>query len=325
MIEKDRVFLSYARADDHPDFKDPQKSLLRRLYNDLSNNGFDVWWDRESMPSRALSFLQEIRMAIDDADRFVLVIGPEALNSKYVRAEWEYALSICKPIVPILKHGNYDLIPQPLGGFHCVDFRNSQDYSSAFQELSRVLMDSIPSLANLIGVPSLPPNYLHRSGDINYLKQLVIVDLLDPTTIASSIQTTGLYGIAGIGKTVVASAFARDCDTRRAFHGGIVWLTLGQDKTPLAVLSSLETLLDATNSTEFTTEDQARLHLREILAEDNYLIIMDGMCQGSATTLLKRLRKILSDGRVNPHRIGRCLDDWLPAHKTLRMLSISSG
>jgi len=50
-----------------------------------------------------------------------------------------------------------------------------------------------------------------------------------------------------------------------------------------------------------------------------------GMCQGSATTLLKRLRKILSDGWVDPHCIRRSLYERFATHKTLRMLSISSG
>ncbi|MDD1745083.1 MAG: toll/interleukin-1 receptor domain-containing protein [Candidatus Methanoperedens sp.] len=43
------IFLSYARGDDEP--------FVRRLYEDLTAHGFDVWWDRISMPSRALTFL----------------------------------------------------------------------------------------------------------------------------------------------------------------------------------------------------------------------------------------------------------------------------
>ncbi|HMF36346.1 MAG TPA: TIR domain-containing protein [Isosphaeraceae bacterium] len=40
------LFLSYARGDDEP--------FVKRLYYDLSARGFSVWWDRESMPGRAL-------------------------------------------------------------------------------------------------------------------------------------------------------------------------------------------------------------------------------------------------------------------------------
>jgi len=37
-----RLFLSYARDDDEP--------FVRRLYDDLIKAGFDVWFDRLSMP-----------------------------------------------------------------------------------------------------------------------------------------------------------------------------------------------------------------------------------------------------------------------------------
>jgi len=76
------IFLSYARGDDEP--------FAKRLYQDLSAHGFSVWWDRVSMPGRALTFLQEIRDAITARDRFVLVVGPKAVTSDYVRAEWRY-------------------------------------------------------------------------------------------------------------------------------------------------------------------------------------------------------------------------------------------
>ena len=50
------IFLSYARDDD--------ESFVKQLYEDLTKRGFQVWWDRVSMPSRALTFLQEIRDAV---------------------------------------------------------------------------------------------------------------------------------------------------------------------------------------------------------------------------------------------------------------------
>jgi hypothetical protein len=56
MAELQCLFLSRARCDDEP--------FVRRLYHDLTARGFSVWWDRECMPNRALTFLQEIRDAI---------------------------------------------------------------------------------------------------------------------------------------------------------------------------------------------------------------------------------------------------------------------
>lgn len=64
------VFLSYARGDDEP--------FMKRLYHDLTGRGFEVWWDRVNMPSRGLTFHQEIADAISARERLLLVVGPGA-------------------------------------------------------------------------------------------------------------------------------------------------------------------------------------------------------------------------------------------------------
>jgi hypothetical protein len=72
--------------------------------------------------------LQEIRDAITgpDVDRVVLIVGPGALDSEYVRYEWQHALQCGKPVVPLLRIGDYaavgTLLPEQLKAFQCVDF-----------------------------------------------------------------------------------------------------------------------------------------------------------------------------------------------------------
>lgn len=78
----DRIFLSYGRGDDEP--------FVRRLRDDLTKAGFDVWFDRVSMPSRSLTFHQEIRDAIAARERLILVVGPKAVTSDYVTQEWQF-------------------------------------------------------------------------------------------------------------------------------------------------------------------------------------------------------------------------------------------
>ncbi len=51
-----KLFLSYARGDD--------EAFAKRLYADLTNAGFEVWWDRESLHSVKLAFHQQIKDAI---------------------------------------------------------------------------------------------------------------------------------------------------------------------------------------------------------------------------------------------------------------------
>ena len=77
--------LSYARAENEP--------LARELYQRLSAAGLAVWWDRVCMPARSLTFLQEIRLAVRDAERTVVIVDGPACQSEYVRAEWQYALA----------------------------------------------------------------------------------------------------------------------------------------------------------------------------------------------------------------------------------------
>src|SRR6516225_4491003 len=131
---KPDLFLSYARGDDEP--------FVACLYRDLTAEGFGVWWDRESMPNRGLKFTLEIRNAIDSCQRLLLVIGPEAIGSEYVRAEWEHALLFAKGVIPILRLGDYDLLPEELKSFHCPDFRSENRIS----ELLRILAEPVAEL-----------------------------------------------------------------------------------------------------------------------------------------------------------------------------------
>ena len=101
------VFLSCA--------KDNDKAFARRLYEDLAKAGFDVWLDCVSMPSRQLTFLQEIRDAIAARDRLLLVVGPRAVASDYVTQEWQFAyFAVNKCIVPVVRLDGVDTIGQPV-------------------------------------------------------------------------------------------------------------------------------------------------------------------------------------------------------------------
>jgi WD40 repeat protein len=216
---KPDLFLSYARGDDEP--------FVACLYRDLTAEGFGVWWDRESMPNRGLKFTLEIRNAIDSCQRLLLVIGPEAIGSEYVRAEWEHALLFAKGVIPILRLGDYDLLPEELKSFHCPDFRSENRIS----ELLRILAEPVAELGPLLTLdgPSLPEHFLPRRADLDRLRNTVLADVERPTVVTSAKQMAALQGMGGIGKTVLAAAFARATDTRRAFTDGIVWLTAGRE------------------------------------------------------------------------------------------------
>jgi hypothetical protein len=72
MADGQRLFLSCARKDDEP--------FVKGLYTHLTTAGFEVWWDRVSMPARGLTFTKEIADAIAGADRVLFICAPRRSN-----------------------------------------------------------------------------------------------------------------------------------------------------------------------------------------------------------------------------------------------------
>ena len=268
------VFLSYARTDDDPDYTDPQKSFLRRLYTDLTDAGYTVWWDRESMPSRALTFLQEIRDAITVCDKLILVVGPGALTSDYVKAEWEYALSICLPVIPILRAGDYPLVPPALNKLHIPDFRETRPYKDALDELKRILAEPAAPLGRLHAVPPLPQWYIQRSDDLDALAQAVCADTRQPVVTTPKKQIVALQGMGGIGKTVLASALCRECDVRRNFPDGVFWIEVGKDPQIATRLGDIGHAF-GDDRAEYPDEQRGRSRLTALLEGKAVLIVLD--------------------------------------------------
>src|ERR1700722_6504176 len=157
------LFLSYARGDDEP--------FVTRLHTDLIARGFDVWFDRVSMPSRNLTFHQEIRDAIAARDRLLLVVGHKAAESLYVRQEWQFAYFEAEKVVTlILRLGDYPLAIDELKLLHAEDFRDDAQYARHLDQLVRILGEPPPALGKLIAVPSLPPHFLSRTERLMALR-----------------------------------------------------------------------------------------------------------------------------------------------------------
>jgi len=255
MVEKPaRIFISYARGDD--------PAFVRRLRDDLlaraGANGdrpLKLFYDKQDMPSRGKSFLLEIRDFIGDpeTERLLLVVGPRAVDSPFVQAEWRAAHQRCVSIVPLLRLGrprharprnartvdleDYGLIPAEIQGtgVHAIDFRErrgslpGRTYEQAFEELWRVLGDR-PVLGELAAsVPSLPGNFVARGEYLKLLHQYVLPDANQPVNVQLERRFVVLTGMGGVGKSVTAAAFCRSCKTRRSFKDGIAWVRMGSN------------------------------------------------------------------------------------------------
>jgi len=278
-----RVFLSYARGDDEP--------FVKRLYEDLTASGLDVWWDRVSMPARQLTFHQEIGEAISAHDRFLFVIGPAAIRSAYVEQEWRWALKMDKPINPIVRLDDvradgdprdaYELIPDELKLINTEDFRGDAQYDFHLSNLVRQLTDSPPRLGALFEVPELPPHFLARPDILREIKDAVMVDLQKPVVISGAGARVGIQGMGGIGKSVLAAALVRDRDVRRAYPDGIVWVTVGQRPNVLGLLTELAQALECDDVLQ--NIGPAKTKLRELLLDKAVLLVLDDVWDTQVT------------------------------------------
>jgi NB-ARC domain len=77
-------------------------------------------------------------------------------------------------------------------------------------------------------VPNLPPHFLPRPVQLNFLKNQVLANTNQPVAITGKSRSVGVQGMGGIGKTVLATALARDEEVRSTFPDGVLWVTLGQ-------------------------------------------------------------------------------------------------
>ncbi len=272
------IFLSYARGDDEP--------FVRRLYEDLKAHGFKVWFDREDMPSRNLTFHQEIRDAVAAHDRLLLVIGPKAVASEYVRQEWQFAwFEGEKVVTPILRLGDYPLAIDELKLVHAEDFRNDADYPIHLKELVRILNEPPPPMGKLIAVPSLPAHYLSRTDRLIPLRDAIRSGLDSPAPfggmtarqqfhgIAGAAKHVGVHGMGGIGKSVLANLLAHDRKIREAFPDGIVWVGLGS--VPVVADLMRRVHVDFGGDGAFVTEHEGKAKLKELLSDKAVLLVLD--------------------------------------------------
>jgi tetratricopeptide (TPR) repeat protein len=277
------VFLSYARADDHPDYDDAAKSFMRRLYTALTAEGFDVWWDRASLPSRGEEFTVEIERAIRGCERFVLVCGPGAAESDYVRAEWHFALAECKPVTPILRAGDYAMIPPEVAGVNAIDCRPERDEAAAFRDIAARLRQDAP-LGVTVGVKRLPDAYVNRDAPFGQARHALMADAIQTTVISAPPRETtrsvgtqravAVYGLGGIGKSTLAAALAEDCAVRRHFADGVIWLEVGQTPTVAGLQASVGVHFGDSRDNYQDDRDGA-LSLSRLLKDKRALLVLD--------------------------------------------------
>lgn len=303
------VFVSYARGDDEP--------FVARLSSDLKAQNFEVWWDRLSMSARGLTFLQEIRDAIGNAERFVVVLGPEAKASAYVNAEMRHASIYGKPFNPVLRIGEFEDVPAELRRLHIEDFRDDDEYQLHLRNLIRQLSEPSAPMGELIGMPGLPANVLPRGEQVRALRAALLADLHGPVTFTGADSRLGLHGMGGIGKSVLANLLARDVEVRRAFPDGVVWVPFGHEPD-LAKLQR-DVLREFSEPGDSEGVEQGRVALSRLLDSRAVLLILDDVWErtdaGAFDVLGPRCRAVVTT------RDGGLLDSQGGARHEVQLLS----
>lgn len=126
------AFISYSRED---------AEFVDRLEADLRARGFNIWVDRRRLEGGS-EWEQELERAIAAHTLTIVSLSPRAVQSPYVRWEYETALRLGKRMVPVL----YKVCPIPsaLDKFQWIDFAGATDYAHALKELVYACQD--PSL-----------------------------------------------------------------------------------------------------------------------------------------------------------------------------------
>lgn len=145
------IFLSYSRKD---------LDVMRRLRDDLIAAGFTVWTDEGIEPGTP-SWKNEIERAIRESDCQVIIFSPDANNSRWVRAEIDFADTLQKPMFPVLARGDQTTsVPLGFSTYQWIDIRKPADYESGF----RMLADAISNRLNRAGdTPPAQPRRLAES------------------------------------------------------------------------------------------------------------------------------------------------------------------
>ncbi|MCB0187946.1 MAG: SUMF1/EgtB/PvdO family nonheme iron enzyme, partial [Caldilineaceae bacterium] len=128
------IFLSYSHQD---------SDIMAKLRADLSRAGFSVWTDEGLEPGTA-SWQRAIRRALREARCMVVILSPDAEQSKWVEIELGWAERFGLRIFPVLAKGEFDdAVPFSLVHVQQVDIR------TAYENVEIALL---PTLQRHLGV-----------------------------------------------------------------------------------------------------------------------------------------------------------------------------
>ena len=124
-------------------------------------------------------------------------------------------------------------------------------------------------------MPAIPTTFVPRPEHSDELKHRLLSENESGTLVVSAI-----YGLGGIGKSVLATVLAHDLEVRQRFSDGVLWVTLGQNPDLQKCLGDwIQALRDFDYKP--TTLGAASAHLRTLLFEKQMLLVVDDVWQSA--------------------------------------------
>jgi len=278
-----------------------------------------VWWDQASMESRGRTFLTEIRCAIADASRLVLVCSPAALESEYVRAEWEHARAEVVAITPVVRVAAADgfaaSIPRELAMLHAVNATQEAGFDAAVVELVR-LLEQPAARSSLYRVPQ--PSVALAREEEDELRGLVLAPSMSPVTLPAERRVLCVVGMGGVGKSTMVATCARSYEARFAVES-VHWLVVGVDPHLPALIEQLAADVGVVLPGGRSQQSHVEL-LSILLARRRSLIVLDDVwssdvvarfreAMGAQTTIIVTTRQVAVATDLNARTLEPALLD----------------
>lgn len=149
-----RVFISY---------KSEYRDLAIRVRDKLRAWGHQTWFDRDNI-GKGEYFREAIQNGLENSDVVIGIVTQEALKSREVLMEWDYAFS-GKSRLLLLRYQEIEL-PYWLSGIQYIDFSSNID--SAFEELQSALIESDTSHTLTNAAPEFIARHRATATDSHY-------------------------------------------------------------------------------------------------------------------------------------------------------------
>ncbi len=116
------VFISYSRSD---------SEFVDKLEDDLLGERFKTWVDRRKLEGGQV-WDAEIERAIERCQLLLVVLSPDALQSRWVRQEYVYAMKRNKLVIPIIYHPCQS-VPRKLARLQLLDFKAGLNFDAKYR------------------------------------------------------------------------------------------------------------------------------------------------------------------------------------------------